>query len=241
MRVIITKNYEELSKRAAVLINAQLMWKPDSVLGLATGSTPVGLYEELVKNYQDKYIDFSDVTTFNLDEYIGLDENNQQSYISFMQENLFDHVNIAKENIHIPNGMTNDLDRECKAYEEAISAAGGIDLQILGIGHNGHIGFNEPNSKFEAGTHVVTLDQETIEANKRFFDSIDDVPKEAISMGIKTIMKSEKIILMASGAGKAETIKKLLSDDISPNHPASVLHLHENVVVILDQEAAALL
>ncbi len=241
MQVIVTKNYDEMSKRAAVLIQSQLMWKPESVLGLATGSTPIGLYKELVNLYNKKEIDFSKVTTFNLDEYLGIEKTNEQSYYYFMNDNLFQYVNVPTDKIHIPNGQASDFNHECTNYENSIVDHGGIDLQILGIGHNGHIGFNEPNIEFEAKTHIVSLDEETIEANKRFFDSIDDVPKQAISMGIKTIMRSRNIILMASGKGKAEIISKLVQDDIRPDLPASVLHLHSNVVIIVDEEAASLL
>lgn len=241
MQVIITKNYEEMSKRAAILIQAQLMWKPDSVLGLATGSTPIGFYKELVDLYQKKDINFLEVITFNLDEYLGLEKTNEQSYYYFMRENLFDHVNILESNTFIPNGMAENFETECADYEKLISKQGGIDVQILGIGHNGHIGFNEPNVEFEARTHIVSLDEETIEANKRFFDSIEAVPKQAISMGIKTIMGSKRIILMASGKGKAEIISQLVKDDIKPDLPASILHLHSNVVIIIDEEAASLL
>lgn len=241
MQVIITKNYEEMSKRAAILIQAQLMWKPDSVLGLATGSTPIGFYKELVNLYQKNDINFLEVITFNLDEYLGLEKTNEQSYYYFMRENLFDHVNILESNTFIPNGMAENFETECADYEKLISKQGGIDVQILGIGHNGHIGFNEPNVEFEARTHIVSLDEETIEANKRFFDSIEAVPKQAISMGIKTIMGSKRIILMASGKGKAEIISQLVKDDIKPDLPASILHLHSNVVIIIDEEAASLL
>lgn len=239
MELIVVKDYEAMSKRAATLIQAQLMWNPSSVLGLATGSTPVGLYKELVSLYNNHELDFQKVTTFNLDEYLGLDKENEQSYYRFMRNNLFDHVNVDDSKIHIPNGQADNFETECLAYEASIVSHGGIDLQILGIGHNGHIGFNEPNVEFEAKTHIVTLDDETIEANKRFFDTIEDVPKKAISMGIKTIMRSKKIILMASGEGKADIISKLVKDDIRPDIPASVLHLHENVIIIVDEAAAS--
>ena len=239
MEVIIVKDYEALSKRAATLVQAQLTWKPESVLGLATGSTPLGMYDQLVKMYKNDEIDFQKTVTFNLDEYIGLEKNSSQSYYSFMRHNFFDHINMPLDQTFIPDGQAHDLQEECINYENKIKAYGGIDLQILGIGHNGHIGFNEPNIEFEARTHVVTLDKNTIEANQRFFKSLDDVPKKAISMGIKTIMKSRKIILMASGESKADIVSKLVKDDISPSIPASVLHLHEHVVVLIDQEAAS--
>jgi glucosamine-6-phosphate deaminase len=239
MNVIIVKDYETLSKKAAGLIQSQLMWHPDSVLGLATGSTPVGTYQALIEMYNKGDVDFSDVTTFNLDEYLGLEKENPQSYYRFMKDNLFDHVNVKEASIHIPNGMAEDFSAECQAYEKKIDNSGGLDLQILGIGHNGHIGFNEPNVEFEARTHIVSLDEETIQANQRFFESVDEVPKQAISMGIKTIMKSKKIILMASGEGKADIISQLVQDDIKPDLPASVLHLHENVIVLIDEAAAS--
>ncbi|MCH4890771.1 glucosamine-6-phosphate deaminase [Acidaminobacter sp. JC074] len=239
MNVIVVKDYEALSKTAAGLIQSQLMWSPDSVLGLATGSTPVGTYKVLIDLFKKGEINFEDVVTFNLDEYLGLEKSNEQSYYHFMRENLFNHVNVNEDHIHIPNGISDDFEQECLNYESDIVKAGGIDLQILGIGHNGHIGFNEPNVEFEAKTHIVSLDEETIEANKRFFDSVEDVPKKAISMGIKTIMRSKKIILMASGQGKADIISKLVKDDIRPNLPASVLHLHENVIVLIDEAAAS--
>lgn len=239
MNIIIVKDYEAMSRKAAGLIQSQLMWHPDSVLGLATGSTPVGTYEALIDMYQKGDIDFKDVTSFNLDEYLGLDKENDQSYYRFMRNNLFDHINIDKDKTFIPNGMAEDFDAECKNYESLIEKHGGIDLQILGIGHNGHIGFNEPNVEFEARTHVVSLDEDTIKANTRFFESKEDVPKQAISMGIKTIMKSKKIILMASGQGKADIISQLVKDDIKPDLPASVLHLHEHVIILVDEAAAS--
>lgn len=239
MNVIVVKDYETLSRKAAELIQAQLMWHPDAVLGLATGSTPIGTYQMLIEMYNKGDIDFERVTTFNLDEYLGLDKDNDQSYAYFMNKQLFDHINVKKEHIHIPNGISDDFEKECRDYERLIDEKGGIDLQILGIGHNGHIGFNEPNVEFEAKTHIVSLDEETIEANKRFFDSADDVPKEAISMGIKTIMKSKKIILMATGSSKADIISQLVKDDIKPELPASILHLHEHVIVLVDEAAAA--
>ncbi|QUI25809.1 glucosamine-6-phosphate deaminase [Vallitalea pronyensis] len=238
MRIIITDNYQEMSKKAATLVASQVNIKPGSVLGLATGGTPVGMYKELVKMYQDDEVDFSEVTTFNLDEYYPIDQTNDQSYAYYMQEHLFQHINVAKDSMHIPNGKTKDVDQECYGYDQAIYNAGGIDLQVLGIGTNGHIGFNEPDITFESGTHKVTLDQETIEANARFFDRIDDVPKEAISMGMKTIMQSKKILLLANGESKAQIIDKMLFGEISPNVPASILQLHPHVIIVVDKEAA---
>ncbi|GMQ58877.1 glucosamine-6-phosphate deaminase [Vallitalea sediminicola] len=238
MRIIVTGTYEEMSKKAATLVASQVNLKPNSILGLATGGTPVGMYKELVKMYQDDEVDFSTVKTFNLDEYYPIDKTNDQSYYYYMKDNLFNHVNISEECINIPNGQANDIEEECYEYDKNIYNSGGIDLQVLGIGTNGHIGFNEPDLTFESGTHKVTLDDETIKANSRFFDSIDEVPTEAISMGMKTIMQSKKIVLLANGEAKAKIIEKMLFGEISPNVPASILQLHPHVIVILDKEAA---
>lgn len=239
MRIIIVKDYDELSKKAANILASQITLKPNSVLGLATGSTPVGTYSELVRIYNEGDINFNEVVTFNLDEYYGLDKENPQSYYYFMMENLFKHVNININNIHIPDGRAKDIGKECIEYENKIKHAGGIDLQLLGIGRNGHIGFNEPDVKFEAQTHLVTLDEDTIEANSRFFSSMEEVPREAISMGIKTIMHSRKIVLLASGEEKAETINNMINGKITPELPASVLQLHPDVVILLDEKAAS--
>lgn len=238
MRIVIAKDYDELSKKAANLLASQITLKPNSVLGLATGSTPMGAYRELIHIYEEGDISFTEVVTFNLDEYYGLDKENAQSYYYFMMENLFKHVNINKNNIYIPDGRAKDINNECIEYENKIKQAGGIDLQLLGIGRNGHIGFNEPDVKFEAQTHLVTLDEDTIEANSRFFTAMEDVPRRAISMGIKTIMHSKKIILLASGEEKAETINSMINGKITPELPASVLQLHPDVVVLLDEKAA---
>lgn len=238
MRIIIEDNYEALSKKAALMVAGQILLKPNTVLGLATGSTPILMYRELVRMHKEEDLDFSEVITFNLDEYVGLDRNDKNSYYYYMFENFFNHVNIKMENIFIPNGMADNLEEECKRYERLIEEKGGIDLQILGIGKNGHIGFNEPDLKFEATTHVVKLDDETIKANSRFFNRIDEVPRFAISMGIKTIMHSKKIILLANGEEKAEAVYKAIYGPIVPNHPASVLQLHPDVTFILDRNAA---
>jgi glucosamine-6-phosphate deaminase len=239
MRIIVAKDYEEMSKKAANIVAAHIILKPDSVLGLATGSTPVGMYQELINLYQKGDIDFSNVTTFNLDEYYGLDENDPQSYHYFMMDKLLNHINVARENIHIPSSLAPDMQKECDDYEKKIKDAGGIDLQVLGIGRNGHIGFNEPNVKFEAKTHMVELQNDTIHANARFFNSVEEVPTKAISMGIQTIMQAKKILLIANGEGKADAIYKTLQGDITPQVPASILQLHHNVVVILDEKAAS--
>lgn len=241
MRIIVEKDYKELSRRAANILTSQIVLKPDSVLGLATGSTPIGVYKELIRAYKEGTISFKEVTTFNLDEYYGLNFSHEQSYAYFMNKHLFSHINIKPENIHIPNGKAANVDLECKMYEEMIKNAGGIDIQLLGIGRNGHIGFNEPDIKFEARTHLVELDEDTIDANSRFFTSIEDVPQKAISMGIKTIMHSKKILLLASGSQKVQTIYNMVNGKITPKLPASVLQLHPDVTVIVDEEAGRLL
>ena len=241
MQIYRAKDYEDMSRKAANIIASQVVLKPDCVLGLATGSTPIGAYKNLVEKYEQGDLDFSQVTTVNLDEYKGLPRENDQSYYYFMHKHLFDHVNIKPENIHIPNGNPENLEEECKKYDKLIEAKGGIDLQVLGIGQNAHIGFNEPDIKFEATTHKVKLDEETIKANSRFFENEEDVPKYAISMGIKTIMLAKKIILLASGKNKAEAIYKAVYGSVRPDAPASILQLHQDVVVIVDKDAASLL
>lgn len=239
MRIIVVENYDEMSKKAALMIASQVMLKPDSVLGLATGDTPSGMYKELINLYGKKEVDFKEVRTFNLDEYYGLDRENSQSYYKYMMTNLFDNININTENINMPDGMAKDVNAFCALYENKIKTLGGIDMQVLGIGGNGHIGFNEPNVNFEAQTHLVELDEQTIEANSRFFDSIEDVPVKAISMGIKTIMNSKKIILLANGLNKAEAIERAVKGKINPSIPASILQLHNDVTIIIDKDAAS--
>ena len=241
MRIIVCENYEEVSKKAAQMILSQVTLKPNSVLGLATGSTPIGMYENLVKLNKSGDIDFSEVRTFNLDEYYNLPKNNDQSYHYFMYQNLFNHININPDNIHIPNGMTNDVDAECDRYDSLIKEAGGVDIQVLGIGNNAHIGFNEPTVNFEKGTHLVELEESTIEANSRFFDNIEDVPKKAITMGVGSIFKSRKIMLIATGENKAEAIYNTVYGKVVPEVPASILQFHSDIVLILDKEAAKLL
>jgi|SRR5690554_1668149 len=237
MRVIVDKDYQTLSRRAALFLAGEIIRKPDTVLGLATGSTPVGTYQQLVKLHQERMADFSEVTTFNLDEYYGVSPDNQCSYAWFMDHHLFGHVNVQRNNIHIPNGLTQDVELECRNYEDKIQQAGGIEVQLLGIGRNGHIGFNEPSSEFAAHTSLVELDQGTIEANSRFFDSRDQVPRQAISMGIKSIMKARRILLLANGSEKAEAIYNTLCGPITPQCPASVLQLHPDVTIMVDKEA----
>ncbi|OAA83064.1 glucosamine-6-phosphate deaminase [Clostridium ljungdahlii] len=241
MRVIIADNYKEMSKKAAVMVSSQVILKHDSVLGLATGDTPLGMYKELIKLYEDKEVDFSDVTTFNLDEYYKIQRENPESYYYYMNNNFFKYVNVKKEKIYIPNGTAKDIDEECRNYEDEIKNKGGIDIQVLGIGANGHIGFNEPDVNFEAETHLVKLDKMTIEANARFFNSKDEVPTTAISMGIKTIMQSKRVVLLANGEVKADAIYKTVKGKICPEVPASILQLHSDATIIVDKGAAKLL
>lgn len=222
---------------AGVLIAAQVTRKGDSVLGLATGSTPIPAYEMLVQWYQRGVIDFDRVRTFNLDEYVGIDHKNPLSYHAFMQEHLFSKVNLRPENVHLPSGHSAEAGL---SYDNAIHAAGGIDIQLLGIGRNGHIGFNEPAKEFTFGTHVVTLTQDTIEANARFFKSADEVPRQAISMGIGNIMAAKCVVLVATGASKAEAVYKTVCGPITPEVPASILQLHPCCVILTDHEAGAL-
>ena len=230
-----------MCKQASRIFAAQITLKPDSVLGLATGSTPVGMYKELIQMYNENRVDFSKVKTVNLDEYAGLSGDNDQSYRYFMNHNLFDHININKENTNVPNGTASDLEAECARYEQVVESMGGVDIQLLGIGNNGHIAFNEPCGEFPEKTHVVDLTQNTIEANARFFNSMDEVPKKALTMGIGTIMRAKKIILLANGTKKAQTIHDMVYGPITPNVPASVLRLHPDVTVFVDEEAGALL
>ena len=241
MKIVMTKDYAEMCRLASRIFAAQITLKPDSVLGLATGSTPVGMYKELVQMYNENRVDFSQVKTVNLDEYAGLSGDHDQSYRYFMNTNLFDHINIDKKNTNVPNGKADDLDAECERYEKVVADMGGVDIQLLGIGNNGHIAFNEPCAEFPEKTHPVDLTQNTIEANARFFESIDDVPKRAITMGIGTIMKAKKIVLLANGAKKAQTIYDTVYGPITPNVPASVLRLHPDVTIFVDEEAGALL
>jgi len=241
MKIIITKNYEELSKVAANEMAEIIKSNPKAILGLATGGSPIGMYKELIRMNKEGEIDFSTITTVNLDEYIGLSGEHTQSYRYFMNENLFNHINIDKKNTYVPNGLAENIEEECKNYDAKIADLGGTDVQLLGIGNNGHIAFNEPNQELVAGTHLTRLTEDTIKANARFFDSIDEVPKTALTMGLGGIMKSKKIIVIASGEGKAEAVKAMVSGKISTNMPASMLQMHRDVVVIIDEAAAKLL
>ena len=236
MKFIEVKTYEELSEIAANIIAAQVTLKPDCVLGLATGSTPVGTYKKLAEKNKAGVIDFSAVKTVNLDEYEGLEGTHDQSYRYFMNKNLFDNINIDKANTHVPNGCAKDLEKEGKEYDEAIEAAGGIDVQLLGIGRNGHIAFNEPDDALIAGTHPTSLTQDTIEANSRLFNSIDEVPTKALTMGMGSILKSRMIVLLANGKNKHTAFKMLLNDEITTSNPSTFLKVHPNVVLICDEE-----
>ena len=237
MRIYKAKDYEEMSRKAAGIVSAQIIMKPECVLGLATGSTPVGLYKQLIEWYRNGDLDFSGVRTVNLDEYKGLPRTNDQSYYYFMHQNLFDHVNIPAGNTHLPDGMEPDSGKECRRYEELIQSMGSVDLQLLGIGHNGHIGFNEPADAFDKLVHCVNLTQSTIEANKRFFASAEEVPRQAYTMGIQTIMRSKKILIIANGEGKADIVRDAFFGPITPMVPASVLQLHNDVTLVADEAA----
>ncbi len=237
MRIIATKDYTDMSRKAANIIAAQIITKPECVLGLATGSSPIGTYDNLVSMYENGDLDFSGITTVNLDEYKGLTRDNDQSYYYFMHEHLFDRVNIDPERTNVPNGMEEDAEKECKRYEEFIKSLGGVDLQLLGLGHNGHIGFNEPAPAFDKETHCVDLTESTIEANKRFFASADDVPRQAYTMGIGTIMRAKKILLVVSGEDKAEIVAKAFFGDVTPDVPASILQMHPDVTIVADAAA----
>lgn len=239
MKVLKTKDYDDMSRKAANLIAAQVTMKPDCVLGLATGSSPIGTYKDLIARYNNGDLDFSKVTSVNLDEYKGLDGSHDQSYRYFMNHNLFDHVNIRKECTFVPDGTEPDADKACGAHDAIIEKVGGIDLQLLGLGHNGHIGFNEPTDHFPTGTHCVDLTESTIEANKRFFASADDVPKQAYTMGIQNIMLARKIVVVVSGADKADILKKVVEGPVTPQVPASILQLHPDVTIGADAAAAA--
>lgn len=239
IKVLVTKDYDELSKRAAGIIADAIKNKPNLVLGLATGGTPMGCYQELIRMHREEGLSFSGVVTFNLDEYIGLPPTHPQSYRYFMDENLFRHVNIKMENTYVPDGLSEDPQRTCKEFEELIKRAGGIDLQLLGIGANGHIAFNEPGSPFDSRTRVVNLSERTIKDNARFFKSIDEVPRQALSMGMETLMEVRKIILLASGAGKADAVAKSVEVPITTDVPASILQSHPDCTFILDEAAAS--
>ena len=239
MQVRVFKDAQAVSKAAAMIFAAQLAEKSDSVLGLATGSTPVETYRKMIELYNEGQMDFSKVKSYNLDEYVGLGPEHECSYRYFMQEQLFNHINIRPENTFVPSGVADNLDQVGLAYDEAVRAAGGVDLQLLGIGHNGHIGFNEPDDHFTSATHVVNLTESTIKANTRFFKSESEVPRQAISMGVGTIMSARKILLLALGEAKAQAVRDTVKGHITPRVPASVLQLHPNAIILLDEAAAS--
>lgn len=236
MKVIVVKDYQAMSDLGAEIIANTIKANPSCTLGLATGSSPIGSYQNLVKLYENKEISFKDVKTYNLDEYCGISRNHPQSYYYFMHDNLFNHVDIREENVHIPSVSNDNLDADCKQYNDMLHEAN-IDLQLLGIGGNGHIGFNEPGTPFNQETFIVELTEKTRQDNKRFFQSIDEVPTHAITMGIQNIMQAKKILMLISGISKADTVVKLLSGEITPDFPASILHNHPDVTVIIDQDA----
>ncbi len=237
MRIIVCENYEELSMSAANIIASQLVLKPDSVLGLATGSTPVGTYKLLAEMNKKGKIDFKEVKSFNLDEYYPISPENNQSYRYFMNENLFNYINIDINNTHVLNGLAEDPDEECENYDKMIKEAGGIDLQVLGIGQNGHIGFNEPDESLIAKTHLTGLTESTIQANSRFFDNIEDVPTQSLTMGIASILGAKKIIILANGAGKHKAVNELINGGITTSNPSTMLKVHPDVVLICDKAA----
>lgn len=241
MKIIVCENYSKMSKIASRMISDEITENPNIILGLATGSTPIGTYKELIDIYNNEDLDFSNVKAFNLDEYYNLPKSHIQSYDYFMKENLFNHINIKPENTYIPNGLATDITEECKKYEELISSHGGIDLQILGIGSNAHIAFNEPSNTFKVGTSLVNLTESTIKDNSRFFENIEDVPTQAISMGIGSIFKAKKIILLASGKSKAKAIYDTIYGDINPQVPSSILKLHQDVTLIIDKDSASMI
>lgn len=240
MEIIKVKDYDALSEAACSFLIERKNHLENPVLGLATGSTPEGLYKRMIEKYNQGDVSFKHVKSFNLDEYIGLEKTDPKSYYYFMKVKLFDHVDILLDNVRVPNGVATDLDQECKEHENAIKVAGGIDVQILGLGENGHIGFNEPGTPFTSRTQVVDLDQSTIQANTRFFNSIEEVPTQAISMGIETIMNSNEILLLVSGECKAEALNKLINGDVTEGLPASILQKHESLTVIADEAALSI-
>ena len=241
MQIVCAKSYDDMSHKAAALLGAQILLKPAAVLGLATGSSPIGTYQRLKEACQNGDLDFSQITSVNLDEYVGLGPDNDQSYRYFMNANLFNHVNIARENTFVPSGLATNAEAECARYEDLITALGGVDMQLLGLGANGHIGFNEPDTAFARRTHKVALTKSTIKANRRFFEREEDVPRFAYTMGIGTIMQARRIVVIAAGAGKAEVVKNAVTGPITPQLPASILQLHQNVTLVADEAALSLL
>ncbi|WP_195695081.1 glucosamine-6-phosphate deaminase [Priestia megaterium] len=239
MNIIQVKNYSEMSAKAADMLISKLHEKPNMNLGLATGGTPKGLYDRLIQDHKEHGMSYKHVTSFNLDEYVGMKPQDPNSYHYYMADALFNHIDIDASSTHVPNGLADTPEEECRRYDEMIQIHGGIDLQILGIGQNGHIGFNEPGTSFNSPTHIVTLEESTRKANARYFNSLDEVPTQAITMGIESIMKSKEILLLISGEAKAEAMYQLLNGEITENFPASILKKHQCVTIIADQEALA--
>ena len=237
IRIIAAKDYNEMSRKAANIIAAQVILKPNCVLGLATGSSPIGAYERLAEGYRNGDLDFSQVTSVNLDDYKGLDRTNDQSYYYFMQENLFSKINIDPKNTYIPDGTEENSEKACADYDAVLAKVGGVDLQLLGIGHNGHIGFNEPSTEFAKDTQCISLAESTIQANARFFASPEEVPTQAYTMGIRAIMQAKRILLVVSGKAKADIVRRAFFGPVTPQVPASILQLHNEVIVVADEEA----
>ncbi len=237
MEIIRARDYEHMSRQAANILSAQVILHPESVLGLATGSSPIGVYRQLIKWYEKGDLDFSRIHTVNLDEYVGLSADHPQSYAHFMREKFFDHVNLERANTHLPDGTNDDAWEECARYDKIIRSLGGVGLQLLGLGPNGHIGFNEPGESFTKGTHKVSLAEATIQANKRFFESEDDVPRFAYTMGILDIMQAERVVMVVSGAQKAEIVHEAFFGPVTPRVPASILQLHKNFTLVADEAA----
>ena len=237
MKIYVTEDYQSMSRKAANIVSAQVILNPASVLGLATGSTPIGMYKQLIAWYNKNDLDFAQVKSVNLDEYVGLPPTHDQSYRYFMQTNLFDHINIDPASTNVPNGLAEDPEAECERYNQIIRSTGGIDIQVLGMGHNGHIGFNEPGDAFELETHVVDLTDRTIDANARFFASRDEVPRKAITMGIKSIMQARRILVVVSGEDKADIVKTAFTGPVTPKVPASILQMHPDVLLVGDKAA----
>ncbi|MFG6497074.1 glucosamine-6-phosphate deaminase [Fictibacillus sp. UD] len=241
MRVLEVRDYQDMSSIASKIIIEKVQSKPDSKLGLATGGTPIGLYQELIRDYRKNGTSYERVCTYNLDEYVGIDPEDPNSYRYFMEKNLFAHINVPESQVHIPDGTVEDLEAECKRYDDELNRREGVDIQILGIGSNGHIGFNEPGTSFSSHTHIVKLAETTRKANARFFERLEDVPTQAITMGIASILKAKQILLLASGIKKAEVMRRLLtSDEVDEQLPASALKKHQNVTIIADEEALSL-
>lgn len=241
MKRIVCKDYDEMSRVAASIYAEQVWKKPDSVLGFATGGTPVGMYKNLIDLYETGQLDFSRVTTVNLDEYFPIKKSNNQSYDYFMWNTLFSHINVKRENVHLPNGEIPDIKEACAAFDAELRAIGDVDIQLLGIGHNGHLAFNEPGDILSSETCMITLTEETVAANSRYFDTPLDVPRTAITMGVGAIMRAKRILLIASGKGKAPAVKEMFSGVITTHNPSTMLQMHRDAVIVLDEDAASLL